>query len=390
MMVKNRLNLKSILYIAIFVLLWVFNLFNGTSLGTTYHTNELLRGISIIVLVALFFNNIKKDGIYVYTKNITVFGGLFLLFFIVSLLNDKAKDTFNYLYVYLLIFLLSQMDIDEFTVKLTGVIYGVLGASILYIFSFGSMLNGWNENSIAMIGMHSFLVFLIPFYKTKKIGAKLLLVVATIAFAFLVSPTDSRSCILFGAIAVLLAISVLPKGIVIRNRLTLVIWLLGPLIIAIIVSIISGSDPAFLETLNDWSLRNFDKPVFNGRDELWISGFDILFKNIWNFFFGTVNYSGNWHNVAISCLVAFGSIGYLVWLYSLYYILKKSFKFFGDYIVVGCVLSFVIITVQQSVELGMFSSSPNLLPYVILGVLMGRIKKLKGEVIRSENYYTII
>lgn len=379
-MTKNRLNLKSILYISIFVLLWIVNLFNGTGLGVAYHTNEIFRLILVIFLcVVLFLQTGEKESIYVRNKDVYVFGGLFFLFFIVALLNDSIDDTFNYLCVYLLVFLLSQMNIDEFTVKFTGVVYGILGASILYIFNFMTVLNGWNENSIAMIGMHSFLVFLIPFYKTKKVAAKILLVVAAIAFSFLVSPTDSRSCIWFSAIAVFFAISIIPKGIVLRNRLTLIIWLLLPSLIAIVVSILSSTDPAFLDSLNQWSYKNFDKPVFNGRDELWISGFNTLFKNVLVFLFGTGNYDGNWHNVAISCLVAFGVVGFCIWFYSLYYIISKSFRFFNDIIVCGIVLSFVIIVVQQSVELGMFSANPNLLPYVMLGMLLGRVKFLKGK-----------
>lgn len=84
----------------------------------------------------------------------------------------------------------------------------------------------------------------------------------------------------------------------------------------------------------------------------------------------------NWHNSAIVCLTAYGAIGYILWIGSFNHMLNKAQAWLEDYIVQGCIVSFVVLYLQQTVELGLISQSPSILAYVILGMMFGRIKYL--------------
>lgn len=87
----------------------------------------------------------------------------------------------------------------------------------------------------------------------------------------------------------------------------------------------------FAEFLNLWSYKQFQKPIFNGRDDIWLYGFRLLGKNP---LFGTGNMNfNNWHNSAIVCLTAYGAIGYILWIGSFNHMLNKAQAWLEDYIV---------------------------------------------------------
>ena len=207
---------------------------------------------------------------------------------------------------------------------------------------------------------------------------KIILIILAVLFALLISSTDSRSGILFAFIGVLFAIGLLPRHSVTKNHLRTLFYLNLPLIIAVTVIIISNS--SIMEGLNSWSYQEFEKPIFNGRDLLWKYGLELLRKTplIGN---GNLN-EANWHNSAITCLVATGILGYGFWIASLGKIMDWARGFLRDYVVIGCFVSFLTLYVQQSVELGFISGNPTLLGYALLGVMLGRVRFLKE---REEN-----
>lgn len=61
-------------------------------------------------------------------------------------------------------------------------------------------------------------------------------------------------------------------------------------------------------------------------------------------------------------------------------ILAKGRKWLDDVIVSGCIITFIIMYIQQSVELGLVNENPNIIPYIVLGIMLGRIKLLDEEV----------
>ena len=60
-------------------------------------------------------------------------------------------------------------------------------------------------------------------------------------------------------------------------------------------------------------------------------------------------------------------------------LLKEAAPYVKDVCVIGCITAFMVIYWQQSVELGFFAPNPNLLPYAMLGSLLGRINALRSR-----------
>ena len=380
--------MSSVLYIIIIYILWIINLFNGTVLGQAYHTTEQARIIVYIIAIVIavikyaFNRNLSID-----TEDLLVFSFLFAFFVLDSLLNGFNLMGLDYLWVFFLIYLLSKFPVSELSLKIIGIGYAVAGIIVLAIYNFGTALSGWNPNSIAMIGLHSFIVFIIPFYQMKSFKGKIPIALVAILYVWLLSSTDSRSCMIFIIVGVLFSFSIIPQKIITASNRRIMFWLLIPLVVAIVIVLISKGP--YMEALNKWSYEQYNKPLFNGRDTLWERGFRILFEHP---FFGTGEIGSNRHNTIVECLIAYGIIGLLIWLFSLYKLLSKGRLFLdspneNDNIIIGCIVSFFVFYVQQTVELGMFSTAPNIIPYMIIGIMFGRIKLLtsNNEIKQTEN-----
>ena len=371
--------MESLIYTGLLILLWIANLFNGTGLDSVYHVTEWTRKVVIL----LFFINLLLDYARTHTllqdkKKLYIYGGMIIVFIASPFIQGYGFTGIDYLWVFCLVYLLSKFKINDRTMFWIGLIYGALGFSVLLIFDYGTLLKGWNTNSIAMIGMHSFLVMIVPFFKKQQIRNKIFMLIAAGIFSVLVSQTDSRSGIFFAFIGALFAIGLLPRGIVTKNYFRTFICLILPLIIAVVVIAVSNSSN--MEELNIWSYQQFGKPMFNGRDELWKYGFELLWQNP---LIGTGNLNANnWHNSAVTCLVASGIMGFAFWIMTFGKILDRARSYLNDYIVVGCFVSFIVLYVQQSVELGFISGSPSLLGYILLGLMLGRVRFLE----ESEDY----
>lgn len=264
------------------------------------------------------------------------------------------------------------MEANVKAVKLTGYIYFILGIVVLYLYDYGSIFAGWNPNTIGMIGLYSYLIFLISFYNNeKKQVTKIFLIIVTCLYMWLIKPTDSRSCMWFAIVAILFALSIIPQTIIIKIKKGYFWLLLVPLFIAATVVLISKTN--YMKALNLWSIKKFHKLLFNGRDVLWENGFQLILKN---FVFGNGSLEGNWHNCLIGIMTAYGVIGGLLWVGVLNNIIKRGTKHLNDGVILGCTISFFIMYIQQSVELGLVLESPNLLPYIVLGIMLGRANYL--------------
>ena len=126
-----------------------------------------------------------------------------------------------------------------------------------------------------------------------------------------------------------------------------------------------------------WSYSKFQKPIFNGRDNLWKRGFELLWENP---IMGTGDFNrDSWHNSAVTCLVATGVVGFILWIQSLKKIIEPAMQHLDDYIVMGSLVSFFVLYAQQAVELGFISENPTLIGYILLGVMLGRVRYLQGR-----------
>ena len=366
----------AIVYTIGMVILWVVNLFNGTGLGAQYRTAETATVVALIVAVCCLAAQSLRQGDleishkYFYTViplAVIILATLYIKGY--SLLNIRGYWGF------LITFILSKTSPNKKAIRMTAIAYGVLGLFILYVYGYTDTLKGWNENAIAIIGLFSFLVFCIPFYGMREWRSFVMMPLIGAAYVFLILPTGSRSCILMIVIQLLLVLRVVPIRRVLVKKKGIALLLQIPLFIAVFVVLVSifGN----MAGLMQWSYETFNKPLFNGRDEMWLAGFRAMRENL---FFGNGNLTyAQWHNCAIACLVSTGIVGYVLWIRLFYLILNEGRHHLDDTCVVGAMVAFVVLFGHQSVELGIFALSPNIIPYVILGILLGRVRHLKGK-----------
>lgn len=362
---------SSFAYIGILTLLWIVNLFVGTGLDAVYHITDKAR----YFVYALFVLDLLRGKIKsrVFRKDFIAFGGMVAVFLVSALFRGKIAQPFGYLWVFILVYLLGRLRLNDFVILATGVVYGVAGIMVLVIYNFGSIFSGWNDNSIAMLGLHSFLIFLVPFFHRGSFRDKCIVAGVTFVYIFLLGATDSRGGMLFAVIAALFALNVLPRGILLKRKWSIVLVLLIPLVIVVLICIFATA--VDMGPIDAWSYRVFGKPLFNGRDRLWLQGFKDLSSNI---LFGTGYLNRlNWHNSAIACLAAYGVLGYISWLGSFGRILLRGYLKKWDACIQGTMCGFLVLYMQQSIELGFIGVPPMLLAYIMLGLLLGRIRYLE-------------
>lgn len=368
--------MNSMLFTVILVGFWGLNLMNGTGLGTVYHTIELSQLAAAALSLWCLFLQVQKDkGLYAAKRYFMPGLAMAAVFTVSGWFGGCGLQALEYLWAYLIVYIFANIRVRRKALRLAGFAYAALGAVILFIYGYMDALDGWNSNEIAMVGLYSFLVFIIPYFGATDRRSKLMLPGVALLYVILLGNTDSRSCMIAIVLSLLLIFRIIPSRKVLRSRRWLWLMLLVPLIIAGLIALVSGSGLA--DSLNTWSLQETGKPIFNGRDTIWINGFEILFGN---FFFGTgyIN-DGYWHNSAVGCLTAFGTVGFALWVKLFHVMLSDVRKYSGDVCVAGSMIAFLLVYCQQSVELGLMGHNPNMLPYVMLGLMLGRVRYLKEK-----------
>lgn len=368
--------MSSILYTGGMILLWVINLLNGTGIGAAYHTTEYARIAALVVALALFIRDgYRQRGWYAPARYFRVLLPMVTLFFMVSLLRGYGTMSLEYLWVFLVTYILSHTRPNRRILYMVGIAYAVLGLAILFIFNYMDTLDGWNPNSIAMIGLFSYVVFAMPFYGARDKQSIIALSLVGAAYVFLIWPTEARSCIISIILALLIVFRVIPFEKMFRSAKSVYTALHVPVMIALFGCLLAAT--ADMELLNAWSVDEFGKTLFSGRDTTWLGALSEIGKNL--LFGGGRVDSGTYHNSAIACLVAYGLVGYGLWIGLFYVILKEALPYRRDICIAGSLAAFFVIFWQQSVELGLFSAAPNLIPYIVLGVLLARIRTMKEQ-----------
>lgn len=368
--------MSSILYTSGMVLLWAVNLFNGTGLGAAYHTTEYARIAALAIAFALFLRDGHiRRGWYVPVCYFRTFFPMVILFVLVSLLGGHSTLSLDYLWVFLVTYILSHTRPKQKTLYMVSIAYAALGLAVLYIFNYQTELDGWNPNSIAMIGLFSFLVFTIPYYGIRNIRSMIMITLVGAAYVYLIFPTDSRSCMIAIVLDLLIVFRLIPFEKIFRSKRRVHFVLHVPLMVALFGCVLAAT--ADMNALNAWSMGEFGKTLFSGREKDWLKALSEIADN-WLFGSGYVD-SGIYHNSAIACLVAYGTVGYGLWIGLFMAMLKEALPLRSDICIAGALSAFFVMYWQQSVELGLFSASPNLIPYVILGVLLARVRVLREE-----------
>ncbi len=356
--------------IILIISIWIISFVEPSGWAMMFHLSDKINNLLLILSIIYFISSPS-------TRQRLPFWLVLLIILSFVILPVTLHDSWQgapYLVSFLTVFIVSQGEITRKVIQSSGLAIAGLGLAILLIYAHGALLSGWNDNAMAMIGLFSFFYFSIFLIQTKGTYKFWIWNIITYAYLVLLFDTDCRSGMLFAIISVL--------GIIFSdkvNRFFTRSWssfllLNMPLIIAFMV--ISISRAGYFYELNSWSLQEFDKPIFNGREILW----DFALKQLENEnYMGTGKFILNYHNSGIAALSVFGIIGYASWILYFNTNLKQLKKYLDDDIVFGSFFAFCLIFLQQSVDLGFISETPNLLPYMILGVGLGRVRLLQNN-----------
>ncbi len=359
-----------IFLIAVCGLLWLVGFTYSTGFGETYNVLDTTKYLVTIVFLSILFFRSESFRIHI--------GGVLAILAIlyIGFYNEtqNGNSIIDYIWVWFLIPIISLFSVRKNQMRLIGFIYGIASTAVLLIGNVTDIFKGWDGNSVSLVQFFSYTIFMSVFVDVKDKKNVRNIVIFSVIYFYLLNTFNSRSAILFSIVMLLCALSVIPLRKWLSKEIILIILLL-PLIIALFVT--SINDLLFIKDLNDWSIRTFNKTIFNGRDMFWENGF----KDWWESpFVGNGNFFySNYHNSAITTLVAVGGIGYSLLIAATYKILKKGLVWMDDSVVYGLTTSFLIIWMQQSVEQGLISSKPNVIPYLILGLLYARVNTLEGK-----------
>lgn len=356
----------------IIVLFWIISFVEPSGWAVIFHLPEKIN-TTIAVISVLFF-------LFYPNKRLPISRSLFWLILIfmvvVPYLNSTTWEGASYIVAFLAMYIVSQCTITSTVIKYTSLTISFLGLFVLYVYTRGSILSGWNDNAISMVGLFSYIYFSIFLISKRDSKSFWVWNIVTILYLMLLFETDCRSGMLFSLIAVVAIFYAKFTRKILGVKKIRLLLLNFPLLISLIVIAVAASSG--FDELNRWSMLNFDKPVFNGRERLWEYSFELLEKS---YYMGTGKFLLNYHNSGVAALSVFGIIGYLCWIIFFSKNLYYMSPYLSDGIVFGSMLAFLLIFLQQSVDLGFIYSYPNLLPYVILGVGVGRVRDLKKRTV---------
>lgn len=354
-----------ILVVLSIILIWIFSLVNESGWGLLFHTGEKMNWLILVWSIYLLFFKKRK---FIPTINKVSLMGFILFFIIIAFFISSKWDGATYLVSFLTIYCFSNINMSAKELSLSAFSVGFLGLGLITIYARTEILSGWNDNAIAMLTLFSFIYFSIFFNSAKKKWIRILCWIMTLAYIVQITGTDSRGGLLFMLMAVIMMFTRETTRKIISNYKIRILIIYFPLIIAI-VTVWIASQNGFLE-FDNWYQLNYGKPVFNGREQLWADAFnDIL-----NYPFGRGEFIINYHNSAVGCIGVFGVIGYILWSNFFKKQLAAMTNYLSDYTVYACLCAFILIYMQQSVELGFINQMPNMMPYMILGLGLGRVR----------------
>lgn len=356
--------------------LWLVGFVYNTGVGTRFHVYEITSLLIVILFVlrTVFFSSYRKFDRY--------FIFLFLFLALCALYHEICfnRNLLSYFCLFLLIPLMSQLYIGKRQMKAISLLFFLGGFSILLLANYTKLFSGWDENSISIPAFFSYTVFAVSFGETRDWRKITVFVVASLVYYYLLFNLGSRSAILFSLFLSLSVFSVIPMKSFIKKR-SFMLFLLFPLLVAIVIVLIRNT--GFLKSMESWSKDVLHEGFLNGRDEIWTSGFRIWMKTP---LLGNGSFEGNLHNSAVTLLIGVGAIGFLLYLGVIYFLLRKSSQYSNDYIIRGLILAYITIWMQQSVELGLVANRGSVIPFVILGLLVARVRTLEKEK-QAQNIY---
>lgn len=354
-----------ILVVLSIILVWLFALVNWSGWGFLLHSTEKMNWLFLIWAFYWFFVR-RRSFIPKMNPGMIMFF-LLLMVFVPFFISGKWHGAL-YLVSFLTIYCFSNINITDKELIVSSLAIGIMGAGLISIYQSTDILSGWNDNTIAMLTLFSYIYFTIFFNSAKGKFTRFLCFIVSLIYYVMISKTASRGATLFMIISIVLMLTRnYSKGVLSKSYIRFFI-LQAPLVIALATLWVSAQSwfPAW-DTA--YQMKHI-KPFFNGRDELWKEALGYLS----NYPLGTGRFVMNYHNSAVACISVFGVLGYLIWVNFFQRQLTTMSKYMADYTVYACLCAFLIIFVQQATELGFISENPNVVPYMILGLGLGRVR----------------
>lgn len=362
--------MKRYINIIFIVLAWAFSTINTSGLGAMLDTPTKTNILIVVWYFIVSTHSIQKLPL---RENRFLVLMTLLSFVILPYLTAHSWQGFTYLLMVPLVYCFSQQRFTDFDLELSGYIIALLGLFVMYVYSRTSILSGWNDNQISMIVLFSYIYYSITLYGNLT-GRKLTIGLAISGFyaMSLMQNTDSRSGLIFILASVILAYrGTLFKSYIQRAKFPFYAVSV-PLIIALVVVLFPNL--SLFKMFDEWSVQNYGKSAFNGRDELWLMAWNRLVES---HYLGEGKFLINHHNSAVAVLGVFGVLGYLCWYQLLVRPVRYIASVVDDNLSFGCLMGFLLIFWQQSFELGFVTSSPNMIPYTILGIGLARANYVK-------------
>lgn len=298
---------------------------------------------------------------------------LIVTFIFIPVIMADSWEGAEYLVAFLTVYLTAQGTITRKVMAVSGIVIAILGLVVLRIYVFGNILSGWNDNAISMVGLFSFVYFSMFLISKKGTVAFWIWNIVTVLYLWLLFKTECRSGMLFAVVAVVCIVYSRTVKKMLHGPKVRLLLLNLPLILAFVVIFLASS--SHFEALDRWSLEANGKGIFDGRDVLWDNALKLLAKTD---YLGTGKFKMNYHNSGVAALSVFGVLGYVCWVKYFSCNIKRLQRHLSDDMVYASLLAFLIIYLQQAVDLGFISPTPNLIPYAILGIGLARVRMLQA------------
>ena len=360
--------MKNIPFIIYVVLVWVLSMVNASGLGLAYDTPSKTN---LLILIWFWFVT-RKHKIYGILKTNSILVLCTVLSFIIfPLMTSGSFEGCSYLMMLPLVYCFSRQNVSETAINISGYIVAGLGLFIIYVYTHTFILSGWNDNHIGMIVLFSYIYYSVSLYGNLSFKKVTIGLIISLLYIVMLSKTESRSSIIFIVLSVIFAYG----GKLFKKLLQKRRFAFYALNIPLFVSLVCILFPelSIFQYFENWSQENFNKSAFNGRDSLWIESYNRLLDSC---LIGEGRFRINHHNSAVAVISVFGVIGYVCWYKFFSKPIRLMQNFVNDRLVFGFLSSFLLIFWQQSVELGFVSASPNMIPYMILGLGIARARKI--------------
>lgn len=361
---------RQVLLAAMAMIIALFSLLAGSGIGQAYHLYPIASAV-VMGLYALF--PVQRTLVKGQVRSREFFLALLivLIFVLWPMLKGYKTQGLEYSWLLMLPYVVGLIALSSKDVEAIGLACGIFGVVVLVARLGLGIFGNWNRNDIAMAGFTGMALCTVVPWKTwgMKIFHKVLLVIIMV----MVLALDSRSCVIGCLILACFTFGIVKPRIFLEKVWLRRLVLMLPAIIAVGTVIFQNSD--MFTSMNAWSMQYFEKPIFNGRNEIWEHGVQMIREKPW-LGTGHIN-NGYWHNCAITAMTAFGIVGYGVWVWYFDNIMVDAGRWREDPCLSLCIAVFLTIMVQQSFELGLISTTGSMMPYLILGIMLGRMRCLR-------------